>query len=41
MTHISDVVRDLVEKVQLDLPAEDVHAFIAGPAVVIDAIALY
>lgn len=41
MTKIDDMVRDLVEKLGLDLPGDDVHAYIAGPAIVIDAIALY
>ena len=41
MTKVSDVVRELVEKLDLDLPTDDVHAFIAGPALVVDAIAIY
>lgn len=41
MTMVGDLVGDLVEELELDLPSEDVHAYIAGPAIVIDAIALY
>lgn len=41
MMQIGDVVKDLVDKLDLELPAEDVHAFIQGPAVVVDAVALY
>jgi hypothetical protein len=41
MTQIGDLVRDMVNKLSLDLPTGDVHAFIKGPAVVINAIALY
>lgn len=41
MTQIKDVVDDLVDKFDLDMPADDVRAHIAGPAIVIDAIALY
>lgn len=41
MPQVDDVVRDMVSRLQLNLPAEDVHAYIAGPAIVVDAIALY
>lgn len=41
MTQIKDVVNDLVETFDLDMPDDDVRAHIAGPAIVIDAIALY
>jgi len=41
MTQVDDVIRDMVDHLELDLPAEDVHAHIAGPAVVVDAIGLY
>lgn len=41
MTQVEDVVKSLVGEFSLDLPADDVHAFITGPAVVIDAIAVY
>lgn len=41
MLQVGDVVKDLVEKLDLDLPAEDVHCYISGPAIVIEAIALY
>ncbi len=41
MTQVGDVVREMVDQLELDLPAADVHAHIAGPAVVVDAIGLY
>jgi hypothetical protein len=41
MTQVEDIVKDLVEQVQLSLPTEDVHAYITGPAIVVNAIALY
>lgn len=41
MTQVNEIVKDMVKQLELDLPAEDVHAYIAGPAIVIDAIALY
>jgi hypothetical protein len=41
MPQVDDIVKDMVNQLQLALPAEDVHAFIAGPAIVVDAIALY
>jgi hypothetical protein len=41
MTKIDEAVKDLFDQLDLGLPAEDVHAYISGPAVVIDAIALY
>lgn len=41
MTQVDEVVKNLVEQLEIDLPAEDVHAFLSGPAVVIDAVALY
>lgn len=41
MTQVEDVVKSLVGEFGLDLPADDVHAFITGPAVVVDAIAVY
>lgn len=41
MTQVDDVVKSLVKEFELGLPADDVHAFITGPAIVIDAIALY
>lgn len=41
MTQVEDVVRSLVTEFGLDMPADDVHAFITGPAVVVDAIAVY
>ena len=33
--------KKLVNDFELDLPADDVHAFISGPAIVVDAIAVY
>lgn len=41
MTMVGDLVVELVAELDLDLPSEDVHGYIAGPAIVIDAIALY
>ncbi|MYX62482.1 hypothetical protein GTZ89_44510 [Streptomyces sp. SID8382] len=44
MTRVEDSVREAVEAMApmgVDLPTEDVHAYISGPAVVVDAIALY
>jgi hypothetical protein len=41
MTQVDDVVKKLVEDLDLDLPAGDVHAIISGPAIVVDAIAIY
>ena len=41
MMEVDDIVKILVKQLELDLPAEDVHAHIAGPAIVVDAIALY
>lgn len=41
MTGISDKVQELVETLKIDLPAKDVHAWIQGPAVVLDAVAVY
>jgi hypothetical protein len=41
MTQVDEIVKDMVNQLELDLPAEDVHAYIAGPAILVDAIALY
>lgn len=41
MTQVGDRVKELVDQMGLNFPSEDVHAHIAGPAIVIDAIALY
>lgn len=41
MLDVDDVVKSLVKQLELDLPTEDVHAHIAGPAIIINAIALY
>lgn len=41
MLDIGDIVKDLVEKLELDLPTQDVHAYISGPALIVDAIAVY
>ncbi|WP_420082972.1 DUF6414 family protein (plasmid) [Streptomyces sp. JL4002] len=41
MTQVDDQVRELVSHFNLDLPAEDVHAHIAGPAIIVDAIGIY
>lgn len=44
MAQIDDSIREVAQQMAqmgVDLPAEDVHAFISGPAVVVDAIGLY
>jgi hypothetical protein len=41
MTKLGDTVELAVGQFGLDLPAEDVHAFVSGPAIAVDAIALY
>ncbi|MFE9222886.1 hypothetical protein ACFYN3_42325 [Streptomyces lavendulae] len=41
MTEVDGHVRELVSHFNLSLPAEDVHAHIAGPAIVVDAIGIY
>lgn len=41
MTQIDDTVQDLVDALAVDLPAKDVYAWIDGPAVILDAVAIY
>lgn len=41
MTDISDKVQEIVDSLKIDLPAKDIHAWIKGPAVVLDAVAVY
>lgn len=41
MTDIDSQTKALIDQLGLDFPVEDVHAHITGPAVVVDAIALY
>ncbi|WP_042401369.1 DUF6414 family protein [Streptacidiphilus carbonis] len=41
MPEVDGLVKTLVDQLDLNLPTEDVHAFISGPAIVVDAIALY
>lgn len=41
MANIGDRVHEVVEMMDIDFPSEDVHGYIAGPAIIIDAIALY
>jgi hypothetical protein len=41
MIEIADTVREFSEAFNLDLPADDVHAWIRGPSIVVDAIAVY
>jgi hypothetical protein len=41
MTQIDHTVQDLVDALAIDLPAKDVHAWISGPAVILDAVAIY
>ncbi|WP_422390215.1 DUF6414 family protein [Arthrobacter sp. N1] len=41
MANLNKQVESLTSALKLDLPADDVHAWIKGPAIVIDAIAIY
>ncbi|MFJ5293057.1 hypothetical protein [Streptomyces sp. NPDC088348] len=44
MAQIQDDLEEVTRQLQrlgLDVPDDDVHAYISGPAIVIDAIALY
>lgn len=41
MTRIDGMVKDLFGELELDLPEDDVHGHITGPAVIIDAVAMY
>jgi hypothetical protein len=41
MTTMDDVVGNLAASVNIDLPVDDVQAWIEGPAVVIDAVMVY
>lgn len=41
MVEISDKVQELVDTLKIDLPAKDVRAWIEGPAVMLDAVAVY
>lgn len=41
MAEVGDRVHEVVEMMDIDFPSEDVHGYIAGPAIIIDAIALY
>lgn len=41
MTQISGKLEEMVDTLDIDLPAKDVHAWVKGPAVVIDAVAIY
>ncbi|WP_157053171.1 DUF6414 family protein [Kocuria salsicia] len=41
MTQIDHTVQDLVDALAIDLPAKDVHAWISGPAIILDAVAIY
>jgi len=42
MINISSKVKDLVERIGVtDFPPDDVHDYIKGPAIVMDAIAIY
>ncbi len=41
MPQVEDTVKPLIQQLEIDLDPDDVHAYISGPAVVIDAIALY
>lgn len=41
MANLNKQVEGLTSALKLDMPADDVHAWIKGPAIVIDAIAIY
>lgn len=41
MTQISGKLEEMVDTLDIDLPAKDVHSWVQGPAVVIDAVAIY
>lgn len=41
MTEIKEKVQSLVDTLKIDLPAGDVQAWIKGPAVILDAVAVY
>ncbi len=41
MTEISNKVQEIVASLKIDLPAKDIHAWIEGPAVVLEAVAIY
>lgn len=41
MLSVEDVVKDLFKQLDLAMPDEDVHSYISGPAVIVDAIAVY
>ncbi|MEU0236490.1 hypothetical protein ABZ234_02285 [Nocardiopsis sp. NPDC006198] len=41
MASAAEQVKELVEQLPVDLPNEDVYAYISGPAVIVDAIAIY
>ncbi|MDX3131414.1 hypothetical protein PV367_16885 [Streptomyces europaeiscabiei] len=41
MTQMDSIVRDATDAMGIGLPSADVHAYISGPAIIVDAIALY
>lgn len=41
MTRVDEMVADLVQAFDVDLPDDDVRAYFTGPAIVLDAIAVY
>ncbi|MFD3400087.1 hypothetical protein ACFWUU_05410 [Kribbella sp. NPDC058693] len=41
MPQVEEVVKKLADNLDLNLPADDVRAYISGPAIVVDAIAIY
>lgn len=41
MIDVGDLVQDVAGKLEIDLPSQDVHAHISGPAIIVDAIAIY
>ena len=41
MASAGEQVKELVEQMPVDLPSEDVYTYVTGPAVIVDAIAIY
>jgi hypothetical protein len=41
MTRISQEIQNLVNAFELELPADDVKAWLEGPAILVDVVAVY
>lgn len=41
MTKVNNFVKELIKKLDIEFPAEDVDSWIKGPAVILDTIAIY